>query len=81
MSDSIARREFLKDTMAASVGAAHAQDYPIIHGIRVSVQLDKKPSGITSVPEGGKVVFTYGNGRVSFEAEPLKTHSVYRIDA
>ncbi len=61
-------------------GVAHAQDFPIIHGIRVKVRLKNRPASITSVPDGGDVKFTYRNGLVSFDAEPLEIHSVYRIE-
>jgi len=62
------------------VGVAHAQDFPIIHGMKVKVRLKNRPANITAVPGGEKVAFTYRNGLATFDAEPLEIHSVYRIE-
>ena len=62
------------------VGVAHAQDFPIIHGIMVKVRLKKRPTSITAVPGGKKVSFTYRNGLATFNVEPLEIHDVYRIE-
>ena len=62
------------------VGSAHAQDFPIIHGMRVNVRLKDRPVSITTVPGGKKVTFTYRNGLATFNAEPLAIHDVYRIE-
>ncbi len=61
-------------------GAPHAQDFPIIHGIRVKARLKNRPVNINSVPDGDDVKFTYRNGWALFEAEPLFIHNVYRIE-
>ena len=61
-------------------GTPQVQDLPSVHGIRIHVRLDTKPVRITSVPDGKNIAFTYRNRRVTFEAEPLEIHSVYRIE-
>ena len=61
-------------------GTPQAQDFPTVHGIRIRLQTDRKPSRVTTVPDGGTVAFTHRNGWVTIDAEPLKVHSVYRIE-
>ena len=60
-------------------GTPRIQGMPPVHGIRVKVKLDKKPAGLTLVPEGMTMNFTYSGGWMSFDARPLKIHDVYRI--
>ena len=55
------------------------QDFWPASGIKVRVQLTGEPGKVTLVPENRDVQFTFQNGVVSFEAEPLLIHSVYRI--
>ncbi|MBT4483072.1 MAG: hypothetical protein HOC71_05285, partial [Candidatus Latescibacteria bacterium] len=62
------------------VGASQAQDFPVVHGNRVRLRLSTKPAGVTAVPGGDKIAFTYRNGWVVFDAKPLDIHSVYRIE-
>ena len=61
------------------VGVPQTQNFTVVHGITVSLRLEKKPSSITVVPEGKNVAYTYSNGLASFNAEPLGIHGVYRI--
>ncbi|MFC1607814.1 beta-galactosidase trimerization domain-containing protein [Candidatus Latescibacterota bacterium] len=61
-------------------GTPQVQDLPTVHGIRVHVRLDAKPVSIQSVPDGKSIDFSYRSGRITFEAEPLKIHGVYRIE-
>ena len=61
-------------------GTPQVQDLPSVHGIRIHVRLDTKPVSIISVPDGKNIEFTYRSGSVTFEAEPLKIHSVYKIE-
>ena len=56
------------------------QDFTTAHGIRVHVRLDVEPVGITSVPGGRDIPFTFGDGHATFEAQPLAIHNVYRIE-
>ena len=56
------------------------QDLPTIHGIRVRIRAESPPVGVTSVPDGKNMAFTYGDSWVAFDAEPLEIHSVYRIE-
>ena len=60
-------------------GVPQTQDFPVVHGIQVHIKTDVKPSSVDVVPEGRKVRFAYRNGMISFEAEPLHIHNVYRI--
>ena len=61
-------------------GIPQAQDFTTVHGIRVRIRLRKKPVRITSVPGGREAAFTYKNGWVLLESEPLTVHNVYRIE-
>jgi hypothetical protein len=61
-------------------GIPQTQDFPVIYGIKAHVKLDNAPEGISSIPEGTKIEFAYKDGWVTFEAEPLKIHSVYLIE-
>ena len=60
-------------------GVPQTQDFPVVHGIRVSIKTDFKPSSVTLVPDREKIRFAFSEGVISFEAEPLHIHSVYRI--
>ena len=60
-------------------GTPQVQDFTCVQGIRVKVKLDSRPSGVTLVPEGKKVNFTFTGGYLIFETLPLKIHDVYRI--
>lgn len=60
-------------------GTPQVQDIPAVYGVRVRVRLDGKPSGLTLIPDGKAVNFTYSGGWMTFEALPLKIHDVYRI--
>ena len=62
------------------IGTPSVQDFITVHGIRVKVRLKNRPAGITSVPGGKNIVFSYRNGWASFDAEPLSIHNVYRIE-
>lgn len=55
------------------------QDFWPVSGIKVQVQSSQKPDRVSLVPENREVQFTFQDGFVSFEAEPLLIHSVYRI--
>ena len=61
-------------------GVPHAQDFPAIHGMRVKVRFNNRPAGITTVPGGEKVAFTFKDGWATFNAEPLAIHDMYRIE-
>lgn len=61
-------------------GTPQVQDLPTIHGIRVQLRVESPPVAVTSVPDGKNISFTYQGQRVSFDAEPLAIHSVYRIE-
>ena len=63
------------------VGVPQTQDFVVVHGIRVRVRMAGEPARITRVPSGDAVAFTYRDGWVSFDAEPLEIHEVYRIEA
>ena len=63
------------------VGSPQVQDMTTVYGIRVKARLKKRPAGITSVPDGQRVEFTYRNGWVSFDSEPLEIHNMYRIES
>ena len=60
-------------------GTPQVQDLPTIHGIRVQLRVESPPVAVTSVPDGKNISFTYQGQRVSFDAEPLAIHSMYRI--
>jgi hypothetical protein len=60
-------------------GTPHVQDFTTVHGIRVKVRMQKKPAGLTMVPEGKRIEFTYSDGMVTFNAQPLKIHDIYQI--
>jgi hypothetical protein len=62
-------------------GVPHAQDFPLVYGIQISMRLPRKPQAVALVPEGRKIPFTYSDGTVVFDAEPLRIHSVYMITA
>lgn len=62
------------------VGVPQTQDFSLIHGIRVRVRAKGEPSRVTRVPSGDPVGFTYQNGWISLDAEPLGIHEVYRIE-
>ena len=61
-------------------GVPQVQDFTTVHGIRVRVRLDNKLKRVTAVPDGDTISFTYRNGWASFDAKPLKIHSVYKIE-
>lgn len=61
------------------IGTPQSQDFPAVHGMRVKVKLDKKPSSLTILPDGKAVNFTFSGGRMTFETLPLRIHDVYRI--
>ena len=62
------------------VGVPQTQDFPLIHGIEIQVRLEGEPSRVTRVPSEKSVAFVYQNGWISFDAEPLGIHEVYRIE-
>ena len=62
------------------LGTPHIQDFITVYGIRARVRLPRKPKSVTTVPEGKMLSFSYRNGWVEFEAEPLEIHGVYRIE-
>ena len=62
------------------VGTPQVQDFTTVHGIRVRVMLSRKPSGITTVPDGKRITFAYQSDWLIFEADPLDIHRVYRIE-
>ena len=62
------------------VGVPQTQDFSLIHGIRIRVRAEGKPSRITRVPSGDPVSFAYQNGWISIDAEPLGIHEAYRIE-
>ena len=61
-------------------GTPSVQDLPTIHGIRVRVRVEAPPACITSVPDGKDVAFTYRDQQITFDAEPLEIHRVYRVE-
>ncbi|MFC1693720.1 beta-galactosidase trimerization domain-containing protein [Candidatus Latescibacterota bacterium] len=61
-------------------GTPQVQDFTTVHGIRIHVKLSTRPVSLITVPDGGKVPYNYQNGWVTFEAEPLRIHDVYRIE-
>ena len=63
------------------IGPAMAQDFPLVHGIRVRVRLSSKPSRITAVPDDKTISFEYNDRWASFDGKPLAIHDVYRIEA
>jgi hypothetical protein len=62
------------------IGTPQIQDFVTVHGMSVRARTGKKPAGITIVPDGRNVPFTYKNGWIAFDAEPLEIHCVYRIE-
>ena len=62
------------------VGVPQIQDFIAVHGIQVKVKLKNRPVNITTVPDGKNISFTYRTGWVSFDAEPLDIHNMYRIE-
>ena len=60
-------------------GVPQTQDFPVIHGIRIHARTEVKPSSVTTVPDDEKVTFTYSNGWITFDAEPLYIHGIYHI--
>ncbi len=61
------------------LGTPQPQGFSAVHGMRVRVKLDKKPSALTLIPDGKAVNFTFSDGWMTFEALPLRIHDVYRI--
>ena len=61
-------------------GVPQVQDFTTVHGIRIHVRLNAKPAGLTKVPGEKKIPYSYQNGWVSFEAEPLYIHDIYRLE-
>ncbi|MCE5249332.1 beta-galactosidase trimerization domain-containing protein [bacterium] len=62
------------------VGTPQVQDFAVVHGIRIRLQLARKPAGVTTVPGGKTIPSAYSDGWLTFTAEPLAIHEVYRIE-
>ncbi len=60
-------------------GTPQVQDMPSVHGMKVRLRMEKKPSAVTLVPDGTVVPFKWSGGWLAFDARPLKIHDVYRI--
>jgi hypothetical protein len=60
-------------------GVPRAQDFALLHGIRVRLRLERKPRSVKLVPEMKAVRWSYTDGWVEFQAEPLRIHSVYLV--
>ena len=61
------------------IGTPMVQDFTIVHGIRIHVNLGAKPRSLETVPEKETIPYEYKNGCISFDAIPLRIHEVYRI--
>lgn len=60
-------------------GTPQVQDFNPVQDIRVKIRLGRRPSGVTLIPDGKKINFTYSGGWLIFEVMPLKIHDIYRI--
>ena len=60
-------------------GMTIAQDFPVIHGIKIKAHVNSKPVKITTVYDEKNIDFMYRSGWIVLEAEPLEIHSVYKI--
>jgi hypothetical protein len=54
-------------------------EIPSLTELKVSVKLDKKPSGVILQPEGTKVKVSYANGQAVFVVPELKIHTVIEL--
>jgi hypothetical protein len=61
-------------------GTPQVQALAEVHGIRVRIRADSRPVNLMSVPERKNIEFEYSRGHITFDAEPLNIHSVYRIE-
>ena len=59
--------------------APMVQDFQRVTGIGISIPMETTPEKILLVPDGKAMEFTYENGVVSFTADPLFIHGVYRV--
>ncbi|MBN1292591.1 MAG: alpha-L-fucosidase [Candidatus Latescibacteria bacterium] len=62
------------------IGTPQVQDFTSVHNIQIRARLQNKPKNIAIVPEERNIKFTYSDGWVSFSAEPLTIHQIYRIE-
>lgn len=60
-------------------GTSQSQDRARVHGVRVNVRAERRPSSVMAVPDKRPVDFQWQDGWVSFEARPFAIHDVYVI--
>ncbi len=53
---------------------------PAVHGITVSLRLDKDPESVMLQPENRKPVYSYANGTLMVEVEKLEIHTVVVVE-
>ena len=51
-------------------------DFPTLHGVTVSIKVDRAISSVTAEPSGEKIAFTQDNGHVTLTLPPFKLHTL-----